>query len=176
MRHRLKGRKLGRTTAHRQAMERNLVTSLFVHGRVITTLTRAKEFRGTADHLITLAKTGGLENFRRIISVVQDPDIAKKIVNDVVKREGIAKRAGGYTRIVKLGGCRWDGDGRGWYAHNRLGDNGPRAIWELVDHKTREEEERAALRGKAAEEAEAKRRTEKKTGKPAKKEQAAAKK
>ena len=160
MRHRLKGRKLGKTTAHRQAMERNMVTSLFVHGRIMTTLDRAKEFRGTAEHLITLGKKGGLAAFRAILDVVRDPKIAKKIVNDVAKRfEG---RPGGYTRVVKLGGCRWDGDGKGLYAWNRLGDNGSRAIWELVERKEPDEEIRLAGRGKLAIDAAAKRKSEKK--------------
>src|SRR5258705_5099441 len=160
MRHRLKGRKLGRTTAHRQAMSRNLVTSLFVHGRVLTTLAKAKEFRGMAEHLITLGKKGGLAAFRAILDVVRDPKIAKKIVNDVSKR--FTDRPGGYTRVVKLGGCRWDGDGHGLYAWNRLGDNGPRALWELVVHKEREEEIRLAGRGKMAIDEGAKRKSEKK--------------
>ncbi len=171
MRHRLKGRKLGRTTAHRQAMERNIVTSLLVHGRVITTVTRAKEFRGMAEHLITLGKRGGLANFRRILSVVQDAKVAKKVVDDLAKR--FEKRPGGYTRIVKLGGCRWDGEGRGWFAANRLGDNGPRAIWELVDRKPPEEEQRAAGRGKLAQTDAEKRQADRKAAKPRKKEQAA---
>ncbi len=166
MRHRLKGRKLGCTTAHRQAMERNIVTSLFVHGRIITTDTRAKEFRGSAEHLITLAKHGGLANFRAIMSVVQDRGVALKIVNDVAKR--FEKRPGGYTRVIRLGGCRWDGEGRGWYAANRLGDNGPRAIWELVERKSPEEEQRAAGRGKVAQEDAKKRQLEKKAAAAAK--------
>jgi large subunit ribosomal protein L17 len=160
MRHRLKGRKLGKTSAHRQAMERNMVTSLFVHGRIMTTLDRAKEFRGTAEHLVTLGKKGGLAAFRAILDVVRDPKIAKKIVNDVAKRfEG---RPGGYTRVIKLGGCRWDGDSKGWYAWNRLGDNGKRAIWELVERKEPDEEVRLAGRGKLAIDASAKRKSEKK--------------
>src|SRR5690349_24238828 len=67
MRHRLKGRKLGRTTAHRQALERNIVQSLFIYGRIITTDSKAKEFRGTAEHLITLGKVGDLAARRRIL-------------------------------------------------------------------------------------------------------------
>jgi len=165
MRHRLKGRKLGRTTAHRQALERNLVQSLFIYGRVITTVEKAKEFRGRAEHLITLAKKGGLANFRRILRTVQSPVIAKKIVDDVAKR--FTDRPGGYTRVIKLGGSRWDGDGRGLYAFNRLGDNGSKAIWELVVHKDREEEMRAAGVGKAAKEAEEAKKIEKKSGKKA---------
>ena len=148
MRHRLKGRKLGRTTAHRQALERNIVQSLFIYGRIITTEAKAKEFRGTAEHLITLGKVGDLPARRRILRTVQDPRLAKKIIDDVAKRFG--DRQGGYTRVVKLGGSRWDGDGRGQYAFNRLGDNGKKAIWELVVRKDRDEELRSAGRVKAA--------------------------
>ena len=148
MRHRLKGRKLGRTTAHRQALERNIVQSLFIYGRIITTEAKAKEFRGTAEHLITLGKVGDLPARRRILRTVQDPRLAKKIIDDVAKRFG--DRPGGYTRVVKLGGSRWDGDGRGHYAFNRLGDDGKKAIWELVVRKDRDEELRSAGRVKAA--------------------------
>jgi large subunit ribosomal protein L17 len=148
MRHRLKGRKLGRTTAHRQALERNIVQSLFIYGRIITTEAKAKEFRGTAEHMITLGKVGDLPARRRILRTVQDPRIAKKIIDDVAKRFG--DRQGGYTRVVKLGGSRWDGDGRGQYAFNRLGDNGKKAIWELVVRKDRDEELRSAGRVKIA--------------------------
>jgi large subunit ribosomal protein L17 len=165
MRHRLKGRKLGRTTAHRQALERNLVQSLFIYGRVITTVEKAKEFRGTAEHLITLGKKGGLAAFRRILRTVQNPDLARKIVNDVAKR--FTDRPGGYTRVVKLGGSRWDGDGRGLYAFNRLGDNGKKAVWELVVRKEREEEMKSAGVGKEAKEAEEARVAAKKGGKKA---------
>jgi large subunit ribosomal protein L17 len=149
MRHRLKGRKLGRTTAHRQALERNLVQSLFIYGRVITTPEKAKEFRGTAEHLIQLGKVGDLPARRRILRTVQDPKLAKKIIDDVAKRFG--DRQGGYTRVIKLGGCRWDGDGRGLYAWNRLGDNGRKAIWELVVRKDRDEELKSAGRVKVVE-------------------------
>ena len=148
MRHRLAGRKLGRTTAHRQALERNIVQSLFIYGRIVTTEAKAKEFRGTAEHLITLGKVGDLAARRRILRTVQDPRLAAKIIDDVAKRFG--DRQGGYTRVVKLGGSRWDGDGRGQYAFNRLGDNGKKAIWELVVRKDRDEELRSAGRVKVA--------------------------
>jgi large subunit ribosomal protein L17 len=162
MRHRLKGRKLGRTTAHRQALERNIVQSLFIYGRVITTVEKAKEFRRTAERMITLAKKGGLANFRRILRTIQKPEIAHKIVNDVAKR--FTDRPGGYTRVIKLGGSRWDGDGRGLFAFNRLGDNGKKAIWELVVRKEKDEEMKAAGVGKEAKEAEEARQAAKKSG------------
>lgn len=148
MRHRRKGRRLGRKTPHRQALERNLVTSLFVYGRVITTVEKAKEFRGTAERLITLGKKGGLHRLRQILRTLKDRKVARKVVDDLAKR--FADRPGGYTRVVKLGGCRWDGDGRGLYAANRLGDNGRKALWELVVRKDQDEEVRLAGRGAAA--------------------------
>jgi large subunit ribosomal protein L17 len=169
MRHRLKGRKLGRTRSHRQALERNIVTSLFTYGRIITTAEKAKEFRGTAEHLVQLGKDANvdpkkkLHNLRQILQTVQDPRVAKKIVEDVAKR--FSDRPGGYTRVVRLGGCRWDGDGRGLYATNRLGDNGRKAIWELVVRKDRDEELKAAGIGKAANEARDAKRAERRAAK-----------
>jgi large subunit ribosomal protein L17 len=169
MRHRLKGRKLGRTTAHRQALERNIVTSLFTYGRIITTHEKAKEFRGTAEHLIQLGKDANLDpkaklhKFRQILQTVKDPKVAKKIVDDVAKR--FSDRPGGYTRVVRLGGCRWDGDGRGLYATNRLGDNGTKSIWELVVRKDRDEEMKAAGVGRAAAEALEAKRAERRAAK-----------
>ena len=166
MRHRVKGRKLGRTTPHRKALERNIVTSLFIYGRVITTVEKAKEFRGTADRLITWGKKGGLQRFRQILRFVQDPKVVKKIMGDVKDR--FTERPGGYTRVVKLGGCRWDGDGRGLYATNRLGDNGKKAIWELVVRKDVEEEVRLAGRGPLARREDEDRKAGKRAGKKAK--------
>ena len=166
MRHRVKGKKLGRTTPHRKALERNIVTSLFTYGRIVTTLHKAKAFRGTAERMITLGKAGGLHNFRRILRTVQDKQVAKKIVDDLAKR--FADRPGGYTRVIKLGGCRWDGDGRGVYAARRLGDNGPKAIWELVVRRDVDDELKSAGKGPAAKEAEELKKVEKKTGKKGK--------
>ena len=163
MRHKVKGRKLGRTTAHRQALERNIVTSLFIFGRVITTVQKAKEFRGTAEKMITWGKKGGLQRFRQILRYVQDPKVVKKIMGDVKDR--FLDRPGGYTRVVKLGGCRWDGEGRGVYAYNRLGDNGKKAIWELVVRKEVEEEVRLAGRGPIAVKEEADKKAAKRAGK-----------
>src|SRR5688500_10759571 len=169
MRHRLKGRKLGRTSAHRQALERNIVTSLFTYGRIITTHEKAKEVRGTAEHMIQLGKDANLDpkvklhKFRQILQTVQDPKVAKKIMDDVAKR--FTDRPGGYTRVVRLGGCRWDGDGRGLYATNRLGDNGTKSIWELVVRKDRDEEMKAAGVGRAATEAAAAKRAERRAAK-----------
>ncbi|MHC4607602.1 MAG: 50S ribosomal protein L17 [Planctomycetota bacterium] len=162
MRHRVKGRKLGRKTEHRKAMTRNMVRSLFTYGRVTTTLHKAKEMRSPAERLITLAKKGGVKNIRRITSFVGDRQVAKKIVEDVAER--FRERKGGYTRIVRLGGSRWEGEGHGRYAARRLGDNGQRVYFELVERKEREDEMLAAGRGFRARQEMAEKRAAKKKG------------
>lgn len=162
MRHRLQGRKLGRTTAHRKAMFSNLITSFFTYGRIYTTVAKAKEARSIAEKLITRAKKGGLHNFRYILSILHNKDITKKLLSDIAGR--FADRGGGYTRIIRLGGSRWDGEGRGEFAANRLNDNAKRAILELVVKKTADEEKvGAGLLDKG--EAELKKLKEEKTGK-----------
>lgn len=155
MRHRWKGRKLQRTTAHREALGRNLLTSLFTYGRIVTTLEKAKEFRGLADRLVTWARKANanadrkLHYYRRILSVVRDERVGRKLLSDVAKRFP-ESQAGGYTRVLRFGGSRWDGQGHGWVASHRLGDNGTRALWELTVTKPEEEERYAAGRGKKA--------------------------
>jgi large subunit ribosomal protein L17 len=148
MRHRLAHRKLGRPKEHRRAMLRQLVRDLFLHGRIVTTVTRAKEARGPAERMITLGKRGDLHARRRAASFLQDEHLVRKLFADIAPR--FAQRPGGYTRILKLGGCRWDGDGRGRWAGTRLGDNGPRVFFELVERKEHEEERTLAGRGSRA--------------------------
>jgi large subunit ribosomal protein L17 len=157
MMHKMKGRKLQRTTAHRQALERNIVTSLFTYGRIITTVPKAKEFRGTVDWLVTCARKHNklsnkgekLHEFRKIQHFVKDERVAYKLINDIAKRyEFMGDKGGGYTRVLRLGGSRWDGDGYGQYAGTRLGDAGERAIWELTQRKEQDEELYSAGRGK----------------------------
>lgn len=131
MRHRVDHRKLSRTRAHRKSMLQNLVRDLFIHERITTTVTRAKEARRMAERMITLGKRGDLHARRRAASVLQDKAIVRKLFGEIAPR--FKDRPGGYTRILRLGGCRWDGDGRGRFAANRLGDNGPRAFLELVE-------------------------------------------
>jgi len=138
MRHKLKGRKLGRTSEHRTALGKNLVSSLFTYGRIFTTVEKAKEFRSLAEKLITKAKKGGLDNYRFAISILQNREIVRKLFRDIAPR--FVDRPGGYTRVIRLGGSRWDGEGKGKYASNRLGDNGRRAIFELVVKKSPNEE------------------------------------
>ena len=116
MRHKRKGRKLGRTSAHRKAMLNNMVVSLFKHERIKTTEPKSKELRRTAEKLITLAKRGDLHARRLAAKRVHDKVILQKLFDDIGPK--YADRNGGYTRIVKLG--------------TRFGDGAPMAVIELV--------------------------------------------
>ncbi|AEH22883.1 50S ribosomal protein L17 [Thermodesulfobacterium geofontis OPF15] len=119
MRHRKVSRKLGRDTEHHKAILRNMVTDLFKHGRVTTTLAKAKELRRVADKMITLAKKGDLASRRRALAFIRDKGIVKKLFTQL--REKYLDRAGGYTRIIKVG--------------PRRGDASFMAIVELVEEK-----------------------------------------
>ncbi len=101
MRHRKSGVKLNRTTSHRQAMFRNMVTSLLKHDRIKTTDAKAKELRRWADHIVTLAKRGDLHARRLAMSIVREKDVVHKIFEEAAERFGSIN--GGYTRIVKIG-------------------------------------------------------------------------
>lgn len=100
-------RKLGRTTPHRRAMLRNIVTSLLREGRIETTETRAKELRRLADKMITLGKRGDLHARRQVLTFLMDETVVKKLFDEIGPR--YADRAGGYTRLVKTGYRRGDG-------------------------------------------------------------------
>jgi large subunit ribosomal protein L17 len=119
MRHRKAGRKLGRTASHRKAMLRNMVTSLFEHERIVTTVPRAKEAGRVAEKMITLAKRGDLHARRQALSYIRSKDIVAKLFDEIGGE--YAGRKGGYTRIVRTG--------------NRLGDAAPMAILELVGYE-----------------------------------------
>ena len=119
MRHNRKGRKLSRTNTHRRAMLRNMVTSLFEHERIETTVAKAKEARPVAEKLITRARQGTLAARRIISAYVRSETVARKLMEDIAPR--FATRPGGYTRIYRLG--------------PRLGDAGEMGILELVDRK-----------------------------------------
>jgi large subunit ribosomal protein L17 len=119
MRHRKRGRHLGRTSAHREAMRRNLVSNLFLVERIRTTPAKAKEVRGMAEKLITLARKGGLAEFRRALAMLDDKFIVRKLFREIGPR--YTERQGGYTRILHLS-----------RSQNRLGDNAPQVILELV--------------------------------------------
>ena len=107
MRHRVAGRKLSRPTAQRWALYRNLVADLVKYEKIITTEAKAKEIRGLAEKMITLGKEGSLASRRRALSFVSDKKLVDKIFSQLAPR--YAERAGGYTRIVKMG--RRAGDG-----------------------------------------------------------------
>lgn len=119
MRHRKISRKLGRDTEHHKAIIRNMVTDLFKHGRVVTTLAKAKELRRAADKMITLAKKGDLASRRRALAFIRDKNIVRKLFSQL--REKYLDRAGGYTRIIKIG--------------SRRGDASIMAVVELVEEK-----------------------------------------
>lgn len=113
MRHRVAGRRLGRSTGHRKALFRNLVTELFRHGRIRTTEAKAKSVKPDAEKLITLAKKGLREesyvlHARRLAaSRLSDPDVVKELFDEIAPR--FESRPGGYTRILKLGPRQGDG-------------------------------------------------------------------
>jgi large subunit ribosomal protein L17 len=123
MRHLKRGRKLGRTTAHRKALLRNLATALMEHERIITTEAKAKELRRIADRLVTLGKRGDLHARRQALQVIWSNAIVRKLFDEVAPR--FSERQGGYTRVLRLG--------------YRAGDAAAMAIIELVD-STREGE------------------------------------
>lgn len=99
-------RKLGRPTAHRKAMLRNLVTDLFREGRISTTDCRAKEARREAEKLIILAKRGDLHARRQALAYIYDESVVTKLFDEIAPK--YADRNGGYTRILKLGPRRGD--------------------------------------------------------------------
>ncbi|SRR5690606_5967146 len=117
MRHGVAGRKLSRTSAHREALIENLVTSLFRHERIRTTVAKAKEARKAAEKMITLGKQGTVHARRLAARTVRDKEILQKLFGPLAER--FADRPGGYTRIVRAG--------------VRQGDAAPMAFLELVD-------------------------------------------
>ena len=119
MRHRVHGRKLGRTSAHRKAMFGNQLTALFTHERITTTVAKAKELRPLAERMVTLARTGTLANRRRILQTVHDKEVVRRLFDNIAPR--FADRPGGYTRIMRLG--------------RRRGDNAELAIIEFIDYE-----------------------------------------
>jgi large subunit ribosomal protein L17 len=100
MKHGVAGRKLGRATAHRRALYRNLVTELLKHEKITTTEAKAKEVRGMAEKMITLGKSGGLHSYRQALSFITDKKVTEKLFAALAPRYN--ERHGGYTRIIKL--------------------------------------------------------------------------
>jgi large subunit ribosomal protein L17 len=107
MRHKIAGRKLGRSTGHRKALYRNLVTDLLGYEKITTTEPKAKEVRGLAEKMITLGKEGGLHSRRQALSFIIDKKVVDKVFADLAPR--YTERPGGYTRITKLGPRLGDG-------------------------------------------------------------------
>ena len=101
-------RKLGRPTDQRMAMLRSMVTSFFKSedGRIVTTVTRAKEARSLAEKMITLAKRGDLHARRQVLSFVTEEEVVNKLFTDIAPK--YTERNGGYTRIIKMGPRRGD--------------------------------------------------------------------
>jgi len=107
MRHRAKGRQLSRTSSHRRALLNNMATSLFEHGRVVTTEAKAKELRPFAEKLITLARRGDLHARRLVERRIKSRETLARLFSEIGPR--FAARPGGYTRILKLGHREGDG-------------------------------------------------------------------
>lgn len=120
MRHRKAGRKLGRTSSHRDAMMRNMVTSLLDQERIVTTIPKAKEARRVAEQMITLGKRGDLHARRQALAYIRSKDIVAKLFDEISTQ--YASRQGGYTRIIRTG--------------TRSGDAAPMAILELVEYQS----------------------------------------
>ena len=157
MNHRNGFNPLSRTTAHRRAMSRNMVTSLFRFERITTTSAKAKEVRRAAEKLITRSKVDSVHNRRIAAKYIQDEKILNKLFTELGPR--MKERNGGYTRILKIG--------------FRQGDAADMVILELVDYKLPAEEDKDAAKAKKAE---PKAKTEKPAKKPAEKKEGAAKK
>lgn len=142
MRHRVKGRKLGRTASHRLATLRALAVALFKHKKIKTTLAKAKETRSFVEPLITKAKNDSVHARRYVAKHINDKEVVKELFGEIVEKVG--DRPGGYTRVVKLG--------------NRLGDAAEMAIIELVDYndlvEKKEKKAKAPKKEKVVEEVE----------------------
>jgi large subunit ribosomal protein L17 len=156
MKHRVVGRRLDRTTEHRTAMLRNLVTSLFRHERITTTTPKAKELKRFADKIVTLAKRGTPHARRIAHREVRDVEVLNKLFGTLADR--FKARPGGYTRLVRVG--------------NRAGDNAELAVIELVERTPAaapEAEEKGAKKAKGKEAEKAAKAEKKEKGEKAEK-------
>lgn len=133
MHHGKTGSKLGRTSSHKEAMLRNMVTSVIKHERIRTTDMKAKELRKIADKMITLGKRGTLHARRQALAVVRDEDMVSKLFGELTER--FREREGGYTRIVKTG--------------YRFGDNAPVSILEFIPDEKKKEKAKPKAKAKA---------------------------
>ncbi len=152
MKHRVVGRRLDRTTEHRTAMLRNMVTSLFRHERITTTTPKAKELKRFAEKIVTLAKRATPHARRVAHRDVRDVEVLNKLFGSLAER--FKARAGGYTRLVRVG--------------RRHGDNAEIAVVELVDRAPAEAPAEEKGEKKAAKPAKAEKAPKAKAEKPAK--------
>jgi len=129
MRHRVAGRKLSRHTQHRELMFRNMLVSLLQHERIKTTWAKGKELRSWADRMISLGKKGTLHARRRAFALLRDKGMVKKLFDEIAPK--LKDRAGGYTRVYKLG----------W----RQGDAAPLSLVELVTFAHPEEKKKSTI-------------------------------
>ena len=137
MRHGKSGRKLHRSSSHRLAMFRNMVTSLLDHERISTTHAKAKELRRWADWMITLGKRGDLHARRQALQVIRDKAVVHKLFTDLAQR--YQARSGGYTRTVRVG--------------FRVGDGAPLSLIELMTGETVKKKKKRKRKPKKAVEA-----------------------
>ncbi len=136
MQHNRAGRKLGRTTAHRKALFRNQLSSLITHERIQTTLPKAKDLRPLIEKMVTLGKRGGLHARRLALKTIPEAATVKKLFEEIAPR--FKERAGGYTRILKLG--------------RRQGDGAEMAILEFIDFDFAQRVAEKKVAAKAADE------------------------
>jgi len=133
MHHGKTGSKLGRTSRHKEAMLRNMVTSVIKHERIRTTDMKAKELRKIADKMVTLGKRGSLHARRQALAVVRDETLVGKLFGELTER--YRDREGGYTRIVKAG--------------YRFGDNAPVSILEFIPDEKKKEKAKPKAKAKS---------------------------
>jgi len=137
MHHGKSGSKLGRSSSHKEAMLRNMVTSVIKYERIRTTDSKAKELKKVAEKMITLGKRGDLHARRQALAVVRDKSLIGKLFGELTER--YRNRLGGYTRIIKVG--------------YRFGDNAPVSILEFIPDEKKKEKAKPKTKVKAKEKA-----------------------
>jgi large subunit ribosomal protein L17 len=150
MRHQRAGRKLGRTTSHRWAMFKNMLTSFFEWEKIETTSAKAKELRPLAEKIITLGKRGDLTARREVLKLIANKKIVQKLFNEIVPK--VKSRLGGYTRIVRVG--------------FRPGDSAPMSIIEIISEEKGTEKKKGGKKKQSAGKPKPKAAKEEKKGKP----------
>ena len=151
MRHQRAGRKLGRTTSHRWAMFKNMLTSFFEWEKIETTSAKAKELRPLAEKMITLGKRGDLTARREVLKLIANKKIVQKLFNEIAPK--VKNRMGGYTRIIRAG--------------FRPGDSAPMSIIEIIPEEKATEKKKGGKKKQVAGKTKPKAAAEVKKGKPA---------